>query len=246
MPLLEHKRAVVVTGASRGLGREIALKFGRAGDRVVVNYVSRDQEAAAVVDEILRAGGEAVSCRADVRITEEVGTMIDETAKRWGALDVLVNNAGITKDRLMLRLPEQDWDRVLDTNLAGAFYCIRAASRIMSGQRKGHIINISSIVGARGREGQAPYAASKAGLLGLTKAAARELGVFNIKVNAVLPGYLPTEMGGSISDAIYERVLQENILNRVSDPREVAEFIYHLSRMNNVSGQIFNLDSRIL
>jgi len=246
MPLLEHKRVVIVTGASRGLGREIALKFGRAGDRVVVNYVSRDQEAAAVVDEILRAGGEAVSCRADVRIPDEVGTMIDETAKRWGALDVLVNNAGITKDRLMLRLPEQDWDSVLDTNLTGAFYCIRAAARIMSGRRKGHIINISSIVGVRGREGQASYAASKAGLIGLTKTAARELGGFNIKVNAVLPGYLPTEMGGRISDAIYERVLQENTLNRVSDPREVAEFIHHLSLMNNVSGQIFNLDSRIL
>lgn len=246
MPLSEHKRVVIVTGGARGLGRNIALKFGKAGDRVVVNYVSHGQDAAAVVEEILRAGGEAVSCRADVRIAEEVGTMIDETTKRWGALDVLVNNAGITKDRLMLRLPEQDWDSVLDTNLTGAFHCIRAASRIMSNQREGHIVNISSIVGAQGREGQAPYAASKAGLIGLTKAAAKELGGFNIKVNAVLPGYLPTEMGGSISEAIHERVLHENALNRVSDPQEVAEFIHHLSRMNNVSGQIFNLDSRIL
>ena len=246
MPLSEHKRVVIVTGGARGLGRNIALKFGKAGDRVVVNYVSHGQDAAAVVEEILRAGGEAVSCRADVRIAEEVGTMIDETTKRWGALDVLVNNAGITKDRLMLRLPEQDWDSVLDTNLTGAFHCIRAASRIMSNQREGHIVNIYSIVGAQGREGQAPYAASKAGLIGLTKAAAKELGGFNIKVNAVLPGYLPTEMGGSISEAIHERVLHENALNRVSDPQEVAEFIHHLSRMNNVSGQIFNLDSRIL
>lgn len=246
MPLPEHKRSVIVTGASRGLGREIALKFGKAGDRVVVNYVSHGQDAAAVVDEILSAGGEAISLKADVRIPEEVATMIDETTKRWGALDVLVNNAGITKDRLMLRLSEQDWDNVLDTNLAGAFHCIRAAARIMSGRREGHIVNISSIVGARGRAGQAPYAASKAGLIGLTKAAAKELGGFNIKVNAVLPGYLPTEMGRSISDAIYERVLHENTLNRVSDPKEVAEFIHYLSRMNNVSGQIFNLDSRVI
>ena len=246
MPLSEHKRVVIVTGGARGLGRNIALKFGKAGDRVVVNYVSHGREAAMVVDEILHAGGEAVSCRADVRIAEEVETMIDETTKRWGGLDVLVNNAGITKDRLMLRLPEQDWDSVLDTNLTGAFHCIRAASRIMSNQREGHIVNISSIVGAQGREGQAPYAASKAGLIGLTKAAAKELGGFNIKVNAVLPGYLPTAMGGSISEAIHERVLHENALNRVSDPQEVAEFIHHLSRMNNVSGQIFNLDSRIL
>ncbi len=246
MPLSDHKRVVIVTGGARGLGRNIALKFGKAGDRVVVNYVSHGREAAAVVDEILRAGGEAVSCRADVRIAEEAGTMMAETTKRWGTLDVLVNNAGITKDRLMLRLTEQDWDSVLDTNLTGAFHCIRAASRIMSTQWEGHIVNISSIVGVQGREGQAPYAASKAGLIGLTKAAARELGGFNIKVNAVLPGHLPTEMGGSIPDAIHERVLHENALNRVSDPREVAEFIHHLSRMNNVSGQIFNLDSRIL
>ncbi len=246
MPLSKHKRSVIVTGASRGLGKEIALKFGKAGDRIVVNYVSHDRNVAAVVDEILRAGGEAIALKADVRIAEEVATMIDETTKRWGALDVLVNNAGITRDRLMLRLSEQDWDSVLDTNLTGAFHCIRAASRIMSDQGEGHIINISSIVGARGRAGQAPYAASKAGLIGLTQAAARELGGFNIKVNAVLPGYLPTEMGRGISDAIYEWVLHENALNRASDPQEVAEFIHHLSWMNNVSGQIFNLDSRIL
>ena len=246
MPLLEHKRAVIITGASRGLGKEMALKFGRAGDRVVVNYVSRYQEAAVVVDEILRAGGEAVSCRADVRISKEVKTMIDETTKRWGALDVLVNNAGITKDRLMLCMHERDWDSVLDTNLTGAFHCIRAASRIMSNQRDGHIVNISSIVGVQGRAGQASYAASKAGLIGLTKATAKELGGFNIRVNAVLPGYLPTEMGGNISGAIHEWVLHENALNRVSDLQEVAEFIHLLSRMNNVSGQIFNLDSRIL
>lgn len=241
-----RKRVIIVTGASRGLGREIALKFGKAGDRVVVNYLSRGQDAAAVADEILRAGGEAVSCRADVRIAGEVGTMINETTKRWGGLDVLVNNAGITKDRLMLRLPEQDWDSVLDTNLTGAFHCIRAASLIMSSRGEGHIVNISSIVGAQGRAGQGPYAASKAGLIGLTKAAAKELGGFNIKVNAVLPGFLPTEMGEKVSDTIHERMLQENALNRISDPREVAEFIHHLSRMNNVSGQIFNLDSRIL
>lgn len=242
----KRKRVIIITGASRGLGREIALKFGKAGDRVVVNYVSHGRDAAAVVDEILRAGGEAESCRADVRIAGEVGTMINETTKRWGGLDVLVNNAGITKDRLMLRLPEQDWDSVLDTNLTGAFHCIRAASMIMSSQHEGRIINISSIVGVQGREGQAHYAASKAGLIGLTKAAARELGEFNIKVNAVLPGFLPTEMGEKVSDTIHERMLRENALNRVSDPCEVAEFIHHLSRMNNVSGQIFNLDSRVI
>ncbi len=246
MTVEKRKRVVIVTGASRGLGRETALKFGNAGDRVVVNYMAHEQGAAAVVDEILRAGGDAVSYKADVRNAVEAGTMIEETAARWGGIDILVNNAGVTKDRLVLRLSEQDWDSVLDTNLTGAFHCIRAASRIMSDRRKGHIVNISSIAGVHGREGQAPYSASKAGLIGLTKAAARELGGFNIKVNAVLPGFLPTEMGEKASDAIYERMLRENALHRVSDPREVAEFIHHLTWMTNVSGQIFNLDSRVL
>jgi 3-oxoacyl-[acyl-carrier protein] reductase len=246
MSLLAHKRVVVVTGGSRGLGREIALKFGRSGDRVVVNYVFREQDAAAVVNEIVRAEGEAVSFRADVKVADEVNAMLAETMKRWGAIDVLVNNAGITKDSLLLRIAEQDWDNVLDTNLKGAFHGIRAASGIMSKQREGHIINISSIVGVQGREGQAHYAASKAGLIGLTKASAKELGRFNIKVNAVLPGYIPTDMGEKVSDTILERVLRENVLGRVSDPEEVADFIYHLSRMNNVSGQVFNLDGRVV
>jgi 3-oxoacyl-[acyl-carrier protein] reductase len=242
----DHKRVVIVTGASRGLGRTIAVTFGKAGERVIVNYVSREQDARAVVGEITLNGGEAAAFKADVGIADEVDSLINEAVRRWGPVDVLVNNAGITKDSLMPRLAEQDWDNVLATNLKGAFHGIRAASRFMSKQRQGHIINISSIVGVQGREGQAHYAASKAGLIGLTKAAAKELGRFNIKVNAVLPGYLSTDMGEKVSGAVRDRVLWENALGRISDPQEVAEFVCHLSRMNNVSGQVFNLDSRIL
>jgi 3-oxoacyl-[acyl-carrier protein] reductase len=143
-------------------------------------------------------------------------------------------------------MTEKDWDDVVDTNLSGPFHCIRAAAQSMINQRSGHIINISSIVGLQGREGQANYSSAKAGLIGLTKAAARELGSFNIKVNVVLPGYLPTDMGSSISDTVHARILKENALGKASDPGEVADFIYHLSLMNNVSGQVFNLDSRIL
>ena len=240
------QRVVIVTGASRGLGREIALKFGRSGDRVVVNYLDRTQDAAAVVNEISRSGGDAVLFKADMRNAEEVQALFAEAAKCWGAVDVLVNNAGVAKDGLLLRMTEQDWDTVLNTNLKGSFNSIRAASTIMSKRREGHIINISSIVALQGREGQANYSASKAGLIGLTKACARELGSFNIKVNAVLPGFIPTDMGIVVSDAVLERVVQENVLGRVSDPAEVAEFIYHLSLTNNVSGQVFNLDSRII
>src|SRR5512143_1158319 len=247
MPDSTHKkRIVIVTGASRGLGREIALRFGRAGEKVVVNYITRRSDAEAVADEIRRNGGEAVPIQADVKVAAEVEAMIESTAKRFGTLDVLVNNAGITKDGLLVRMTEQDWDAVLDTNLKGPFLCIRAVSEIMSKQQNGHVINVSSISGVQGREGQANYSASKAGLIGLTRACARELGRSNIRVNAVLPGYIATDMGEKVSEGIYQRVLKENALNRVSDPKEVADFIYHLSLMNNVSGQVFNLDSRIV
>jgi 3-oxoacyl-[acyl-carrier protein] reductase len=241
-----QKRVAVVTGASRGLGREIALAFGRAGDCVVVNFLRHHQEATIVADAISRDGGEAVALRADVRKQDEVSAMIDVAAKRWGRIDVVVNNAGITKDGLLLRMSEKDWDVVMDTNLKGVFHCIRAVSCIMTKQRHGHIMNIASIVGLQGREGQANYSASKAGLIGLTKASAKELGHFNIQVNAILPGYLQTDMGDGVSDGVHERILLQNALGRMSDPHEVADFIYHLSLMKNVSGQVFNLDSRII
>jgi 3-oxoacyl-[acyl-carrier protein] reductase len=241
-----QKRVAVVTGASRGLGREIALAFGRAGDRVVVNFLLHDQEAAFVADEISRDGGEAVALKADVRKQDEVSAMIDVAVKRWGRIDVVVNNAGITKDGLLLRMQEQDWDTVMDTNLKGAFHCVRAVSGIMMKQLHGQILNIASIVGLQGREGQANYSASKAGLIGLTKASAKELGRFNIQVNAVLPGYLPTGMGSTVSNEIHERILLQNALGRPSDSCEVADFIHYLSLMKNISGQVFNLDSRII
>jgi 3-oxoacyl-[acyl-carrier protein] reductase len=195
---------------------------------------------------ISRDGGEAVALRADVRKQDEVSAMIDVAAKRWGRIDVVVNNAGITTDGLLLRMSEQDWDVVMDTNLKGVFHCIRAVSCIMTKQRHGHVMNIASIVGLQGREGQANYSASKAGLIGLTKASAKELGHFNIQVNAILPGYLQTDMGDGVSDGVHKRILLQNALGRMSDPHEVADFIYHLSLMKNVSGQVFNLDSRII
>jgi 3-oxoacyl-[acyl-carrier protein] reductase len=242
----DGKRVVIVTGASRGLGRAIALSFGARGDRLVVNYRERETEAEAVARDIVKAGGDAFAVRANVRDSEAVGEMISRITDRWGRIDILVNNAGMTADGLCLRMSEEDWDRVLGTNLTGPFHCIRAVSNVMSEQKDGQIINISSIVGLQGREGQANYSAAKAGLIGLTRAAARELGRFNIRVNAVLPGYLPTDMGGEVTKSIKKRILRENVLGRVSDPREVAEFVLHLASMRNVSGQVFNLDSRTI
>ncbi len=243
---MTRKRVVIITGASRGLGREIALRFGRAGERVVVNYVTNEHAAQAVAKEVSINGGESICYCADVNDNVDVYNMMMHTVELWSAVDVMINNAALVKDGIMLRMSETDWDDVVDTNLSGPFHCIRAVSAQMAKQRSGHIINISSIVGLQGREGQANYASAKAGLIGLTKAAAKELGSFNIKVNAVLPGYLPTDMGSSMSDAVHDRILKENVLGKASDPHEVADFIYHLSLMNMVSGQVFNLDSRIV
>jgi 3-oxoacyl-[acyl-carrier protein] reductase len=240
------KRVIIITGASRGLGREIALCFGRAGERVVVNFLSNEHAARAVADEVCQNGGESVCYCADVKSQVEADAMMRDTVERWGTVDVLINNAALAKDGIMLRMTEEDWDDVVDTNLSGPFHCIRAAAHQMSKQRSGHIINISSIVGVQGREGQANYSSAKAGLIGLTKASAKELGSYNIKVNAVLPGYMPTDMGRNISDAVHDRILKENALGKPSDAHEVADFIYHLSLMNSVSGQVFNLDSRIV
>jgi 3-oxoacyl-[acyl-carrier protein] reductase len=241
-----NKRIVLVTGASRGLGREIALRFGKAGERIVVNFLNNERTAVQVADSIVRYGGEAMLFRADVVSSADVDAMIAGTEERWGTVDVLVNNAGIIRDRLLIRMTEHDWDSVLAVNLKGSFNCCRAVSRIMSRKQRGHIINVASIVGIQGREGQANYAASKAGLIGLTKSCAKELGRKNIKVNAILPGYMPTDMGEGVSASVQKRIAQENVLGKIADPQEVAEFVYHLSLMNNVSGQVFNLDSRIV
>jgi 3-oxoacyl-[acyl-carrier protein] reductase len=242
----KDRRVVIVTGSSRGLGREIAMQFGSAGCRVVINYRNREADARAVAEDIQRCGGEAVPIRADVSCSSEVDSMIGEALQRWGTLDVLVNNAGLTSDVMAVRMDEGDWDSVLDTNLRGPFLCIRAASHAMTKQRSGHIISVASIAGIRGREGQANYAASKAGLIGLTKAAAKELGRSNIQVNCVLPGYLHTDMGAAAHKSVLVQVLAESALGRTSNASEVAAFISHLSLMRNVSGQVFNMDSRIL
>lgn len=239
-------RVIIVTGASRGLGRTIALRFGLAGARVVVNCLERRQDAASVADSITKQGGEALALQADVRQGTMVDAMIDAVLERWGTVDVLVNNAGITRDGLAVRMSGQDWDDVLATNLTGPFHCIRAVSRAMMRQRSGHIISLASLTGLRGRAGQANYSAAKAGLVGLTRSTAIELGRFNIKANAVLPGFLTTEMGETVSQPVLSRIIEDNALGRTSTVEEIADFIYHLSLMRHVSGQVFNLDSRIL
>lgn len=252
------KAVVIITGASRGLGKAIALKYGKEGWSVLVNYLAQKKAAEDVAEKIKRLDGEAVVCKGDVSNIKDVENMIDTALKRWNRIDILINNAGIVRDSLLIKMSEDDWDKVIDTNLKGAFNCIREVTKIFMQQKKGHIINIASIAGIQGRIGQANYSASKAGLIGLTKAAAIELGEYNIKVNAVIPGYLPTEMGADISEKMKEQITGKNVLKRYpptltlplegggKGEGEVADFIFHLSKTENISGQIFNLDSRII
>ena len=238
-------RAVVITGASGGLGRELASTFACHGDHIIIHYHSRRQEAEEIANRIRTTGSKALVVQADLLNRPSVQEMATTVVKEWGRIDVWINNAGITLDGLIETMSEEKWDRIIKINLHGAFYGIQEASRVMMHQQQGHIINVSSLVGLRGGIGQAAYSASKAGLIGLTKSTARELGRFNIQANAVLPGYLSTPMTKNLSSKRMSQIIQENILSRSSNVEEVSRFILHLSMMKHVSGQVFNLDSRI-
>ncbi len=240
------KKVVLITGASRGLGRALALHFSGAGCRVVINYLNNKEAALQVTEEIRNNGGEALPCYADAGCAEDVNSMVEVIVKKWGMIDILINNAGKTDDNLLPMVETKEWEDVLRTNLTGSFNTIRAAANVMVNKGHGHIINISSYSGVKGRAGQSAYSASKSALIGLTKSAALELGKYNIQVNAVIPGYMNTDMTGNLSEQIKKKIISSNILNREQNIVEVAEFIYNLSLMKNVSGQVFNLDSRIL
>jgi 3-oxoacyl-[acyl-carrier protein] reductase len=234
-------KAALVTGASRGLGREVALMLGRMGYSVAVNYRREESGALDVLKEI---DGNAVAIKADVGVWAEVKAMAQEIKKRWGRLDVLINNAGITRGRLFVKLSKEEWDEVINTNLKGCFNTTKALCPLMADSGGGHVVNISSYSGLRGMEGQAAYSASKAAQFGLTRSAALELGGHNIRVNAVLPGYMPTDMGRAASKAM-ERARKNSMLGRLSDEKEVAGFIAWLLETDNITGQIFTLDSRV-
>jgi len=236
-------RVVMVTGASRGLGRAIAVGFGRAGDRVVVNYRTDAAEAERTVRAVEEAGGTAIPYQADVRDAKNVAAMVAATVDRWGRLDVLVCNAAVTEDSLVLRLSDEAWDTVVATTLSGAFHCLQQAGAVMQSQRAGAIILIGSLAGLQGRAGQAPYAAAKAGLLGLMKTAAREWGAAGVRVNAILPGWHATALTGFIDDPAPAPF--EPVLGHGTTLEAAAAFVVALAAMPDVSGQIFTLDSRI-
>lgn len=235
---------VLVTGASRGIGRSIAEAFAASGYRVALNYAQSEASAAEVVAGICSRGGDARAFRADVSSAADVTTLFGEVLTWTGQrLDVLVNNAGLTRDGLLARLSEEAWDTVLDTNLKGAFLCSKAAARPMLRQRSGCILNISSIVGLDGQLGQASYAASKAGLVGLTAALAKELASRNIRVNAVAPGFIDSDMTQALDEPLRRAMLERIPLSRFGEPSEVADLcVFLAARAPYVTGQVIRVD----
>lgn len=243
MRKLEGKVAVV-TGASRGIGRAIALKLADEGAKVVVNYSGSQAKAEEVVGIIQENGGEAIALQASVSKTEEVTALMDAAVKTFGSLDILVNNAGITRDNLLMRMKEDEWDDVLDTNLKGVFLCTKAVTRQMMKQRAGRIINISSIVGVAGNAGQANYVAAKAGVIGLTKTTAKELASRNILVNAIAPGFIETEMTEQLPEDIKQGMLTQIPLAKLGQPEDIAKAVAFLASQdaNYMTGQTLHID----
>lgn len=236
-------KVALVTGASRGIGREIAQTLAAYGASVIVNYNGSKDRADEVVEMISAAGGKAIAVKADVAKAEEIARLFEEAQAAFGRIDILVNNAGITRDNLILKMSEEEYDTVLDTNLKGAFLCMKHAAKIMLRQKNGRIINISSISGIAGNAGQANYCAAKAGLIGLTKSLAKELGSRGITVNAVAPGFIETEMTEKLSEQVKEGMLAQIPLKRAGSVKDIAEAVAFLAseRAAYITGQTLSL-----
>eukprot|EP00210_Caulerpa_lentillifera_P000286 g279.t1 len=235
----------VVTGASRGIGKAIALALGSTGAKVAVNYSSSVEAANAVVEEIEKSGGAAMAIGANVSDREQLSELMKKVVDEWGTIDILVNNAGITRDTLMMRMKPTQWQEVIDTNLSAVFYSMQTATKIMAKKRKGRIINISSVVGLIGNAGQTNYSAAKAGVIGLTKSAAREYAGRNITINAVAPGFISSDMTAKIDKKYEETILGAIPLGRYGTPEEVAGLVKFLAldpAGAYITGQVFNID----
>lgn len=241
----DSKRVVAVTGGSRGIGRAVGLRMADADTEIYFNYSTRDSTDAQETERLVRAaGGIARGVRVNIASREEVQQFFNQIVKESGRLDVLVNNAGITADGLLVRMKEEDWDRVLNINLKGAFYCIQAVAKTMMKQRFGRIINMTSVVGVMGNPGQVNYVASKAGLIGLTKSAARELAPRGITVNAVAPGFIDTPMTADLAEKIKETMLAQIPLGRMGQSEEVAEVVAFLAseKASYITGQVIHVN----
>ncbi|MYL48729.1 3-oxoacyl-[acyl-carrier-protein] reductase [Halobacillus litoralis] len=237
-------QVALVTGASRGIGKAIALELARQGAKVAVNYAGSEDKAEAVVREIQEQGGVAIKIQANVSNDEDVKRMVKTVVDEFGRLDILVNNAGITKDNLLMRMKEEEFDSVIDTNLKGVFLCTKGVTRQMMKQKYGRIINVASIVGVSGNPGQANYVAAKAGVIGMTKSNAKELAARNIQVNAVAPGYIATDMTDALTDEQREQMLALIPLKRLGEGEDVARVVRFLASKDAayMTGQTLHVD----
>jgi 3-oxoacyl-[acyl-carrier protein] reductase len=242
-PVLQGQVALV-TGSSRGIGRAIALELGRLGASVCVNYRGSEAQAQAVVEQIHAQGSQAIAISADVSRSDDVEHLFKEITRALGIVRILVNNAGITRDNLLLRLSEDDWDNVLDTNLKSAYLCSKAAARGMIRLRQGCIINIASVVAILGNPGQANYTAAKGGLIALTKTLARELGSRNIRVNAIAPGFIETDMTIGLTDAARQQLVERIVLGQLGAPEDIAAVVGFLCSPSAryITGQVMCVD----
>jgi len=240
-----ENRVAIVTGASRGIGRAIALEFARRGAAVVVNFFASEQPAHEIVDQILAVGGKALAVKADVSDYKQAQDLIKSTVDTFGGLDILVNNAGITRDTLIMMMSEDDWDKVLQTNLKSTFNCSKAAVRTMIRKRYGRIINITSVSGQMGNAGQTSYSASKAGQIGFTKALAREVASRNITVNAIAAGYIDTDIWSNVPDEARQAALSLIPLGRKGQPEEIAYAAAFLAsdQAAYITGQVLGIDA---
>lgn len=237
-------KSALVTGASRGIGRAIALELAGKGANVVVNYAGSEDKAQTVVEEIKQFGVQSFKVQANVADEKEAKAMVKEVVNEFDSLDILVNNAGINRDNLIMRMKEDEFDQVIDTNLKGVFQCIKAVSRQMMKQKGGRIINVSSIIGVSGNAGQANYTAAKAGVIGLTKSTAKEFASRNILVNAVAPGFISTDMTDALTDEQKDGMLSMIPLEKLGEPEDVARVVRFLASddAKYITGQTINID----
>lgn len=247
MPLAEGRlkdKIAIVTGATRGIGREIALAFAREGAKLVITGRNMQLLEGVAAEIKTVSGQEPLVLQVDVKDSVKVGELLDKTLDKYSRVDILVNNAGVTKDGLFVRMSEADWDEVLDTNLKGTFLCMRAASKVMMKQRQGKIINIASVIGLTGNAGQANYAASKAGIIALTKSVAKELGSRNVLVNAIAPGFIETEMTQGLNEETKAAILKSIPVGAFGKPADVARTAVYLAsdESNFVTGQVITVD----
>lgn len=241
-------RVALVTGASRGIGAVIARRLAQAGAKVGVNYLSSQDAAVHVVEAIAAGGGEAIPVEADVSQAKSAEAAVKKVVEHWGRIDILVNNAGITRDRLLLRMTPEEWDRVLEVNLRGAFLCTRFVMPYLIRQRRGRVINISSVVGISGNPGQANYAASKAGLIGFTKAVAREVASRQVTVNALAPGFITTGMVEQLNEETQTQILNRIPMGRFGTAEDVAEAVLFLcgDGASYITGQVLTIDGGLI